>query len=91
MLATDQLKALRDQLIADLGDLKSADEAADWADPPDELVHTEVCLSADRRTKMPRKHHKPEEIVPKMRRVDVLTSQCRWPMPMRSGPSASLR
>jgi hypothetical protein len=29
VLATDQLKALRDQLIADLGDLKSADEAAD--------------------------------------------------------------
>src|SRR4026208_380483 len=28
-----------------------------------------------RRTKMPRKHHKPEEIVAKLRQVDVLVSQ----------------
>jgi putative transposase len=28
-----------------------------------------------RRTTMPRKHHKPEEIVAKLRRVDVLVSQ----------------
>jgi hypothetical protein len=27
------------------------------------------------RIKMPRKHHKPEEIVAKLRQVDVLTSQ----------------
>ena len=30
VLATDQSKALRDRLVAELGDLKSADEAADW-------------------------------------------------------------
>jgi transposase-like protein len=30
---------------------------------------------AARRTKMPRKHHKPEEIVAKLRQVDVLSSQ----------------
>src|ERR1700750_75993 len=30
---------------------------------------------AARRIKMPRKHHKPEEIVAKLRQVDVLTSQ----------------
>ena len=31
VLATDQSKALRDRLVAELSDLKSADEAADWA------------------------------------------------------------
>jgi hypothetical protein len=30
VLATDQSEALRDRLVAELGDLKSADEAADW-------------------------------------------------------------
>ena len=30
VLATDQSKALRDRLVAELSDLKSADEAADW-------------------------------------------------------------
>jgi len=30
VLATDQSKALRDRLVAELNDLKSADEAADW-------------------------------------------------------------
>jgi hypothetical protein len=30
---------------------------------------------AARRIKMPRKHHKAEEIVAKLRQVDVLTSQ----------------
>ena len=30
---------------------------------------------AARRIKIPRKHHKPEEIVAKLRQVDVLTSQ----------------
>ena len=30
MLATDQSEALRDRLVAELSDLKSADEAADW-------------------------------------------------------------
>src|ERR1044071_2156225 len=30
---------------------------------------------ASRRTKMPRKHHKPEEIGAKLRQVDVLVSQ----------------
>jgi hypothetical protein len=33
---------------------------------------------AARRIKMPRKHHKPEEIVAKLRQVDVLTSQGKW-------------
>ena len=31
VLATDQSKVLRDRMIAELGDLKSADDAADWA------------------------------------------------------------
>ena len=36
---------------------------------------------------MPRKKHKPEEIVAKLRQVDVLVSQgVRWPM--RCGRSA---
>ncbi len=43
--------------------------------PPVELVHPEVCLLADRRTAMPKKRHKPEEIVAKLRQVDVLVSQ----------------
>jgi hypothetical protein len=30
VLATDQSEALRDRMVAELGDLKSADEAADW-------------------------------------------------------------
>ena len=30
VLATDESKALRDRLVAELSDLKSADEAADW-------------------------------------------------------------
>jgi ERF superfamily protein len=30
MLSTDQTKALRDRLVAELSDLRSADEAADW-------------------------------------------------------------
>ena len=30
VLATDQSEALRDRLIAELSDLKSTDEAADW-------------------------------------------------------------
>jgi putative transposase len=39
------------------------------------VVRPEVCLLASRRTKMPRKHHKPEEIVAKLRQIDVLVSQ----------------
>jgi putative transposase len=34
-----------------------------------------MSLDMKRRTAMPRKHHKPEEIVAKLRRVDVLVSQ----------------
>jgi transposase-like protein len=41
----------------------------------DEVVRPEVCLLASRRTDMPRKRHKPEEIVTKLRQVDVLVSQ----------------
>ena len=34
---------------------------------------------------MPKKRHKPEEIVAKLRQVDVLVSQARaWPTPFRS-------
>src|SRR5579862_209564 len=43
--------------------------------PPTELVHPEVCLWTHGRTAMPRKRHKPEEIVAKLRQVDVLVSQ----------------
>ena len=39
---------------------------------------------------MPRKRHKPEEIVAKLRQVDVLVSQGKA-SPMRSGRSASPR
>src|ERR671910_3254212 len=39
------------------------------------MVHLEVCLEAHRRTAMPRKRHKPEEIVAKLRQVDVMVSQ----------------
>ena len=40
------------------------------------MVRPEVCLLAARRTdQIPTKRHKPEEIVAKLRQVDVLTSQ----------------
>jgi putative transposase len=39
------------------------------------MVHPEVCVWTRRRTTTPRKHHKPEEIVAKLRQVDVMTSQ----------------
>ena len=43
---------------------------------PIELVHLRVCLwTWKRRTEMPRKRPTPEEIVAKLRQVDVLTSQ----------------
>jgi putative transposase len=39
------------------------------------VVHPEVCLRTAWRTALPRKRHKPEEIVAKLRQVDVLVSQ----------------
>ena len=45
VLATDQSEALRDRLIAELGDLKSADEAADWAQK--NLVTKNTLITAD--------------------------------------------
>lgn len=40
------------------------------------MVHLEVCLwTWRRRIRTPRKRHKPEEIVAKLRQVDVLISQ----------------
>src|SRR5215204_3688144 len=39
------------------------------------MVHPEVCLEAHRRTAMPKKRHKPEEIVAKLRQVDVMVAQ----------------
>jgi putative transposase len=39
------------------------------------VVRLEVCHLASRRTDMPRKRYKPEEIVAKLRQVDVLVSQ----------------
>jgi putative transposase len=39
------------------------------------VVRPEVCHLASRRTDMPRKRYKPEEIVAKLRQVDVLVSQ----------------
>src|SRR3712207_1899788 len=39
------------------------------------MVHPEVWLRPPRRTAMPRKRHKPEEIIAKLRQVDVLASQ----------------
>ena len=39
------------------------------------MVHPEVCFWTRRRTAIPRQHHKPEEIVAKLRQIDVLTSQ----------------
>jgi putative transposase len=40
-----------------------------------EVVRLEVCHLASRRTDMPRKRYKPEEIVAKLRQVDDLVSQ----------------
>ena len=40
---------------------------------------------------MPRKHHKPEEIVAKLRQVDVLTSQGRSVADLDPEPSGSLK
>ena len=43
---------------------------------PFELVHLEICLISTRRIlPLPRKRYKPEEIVSKLRQVDVLVSQ----------------
>ena len=39
------------------------------------MVHPDVCLGTKRRTETPSKRHKLEEIVAKLRPVDVLTSQ----------------
>jgi type II secretory pathway component PulF len=39
------------------------------------VVRLEVCLKASRRAAMPKKRHKAEEIVAKLRQVDVLASQ----------------
>ncbi len=39
------------------------------------MVHPEVWLWLPRRTARPRKRHKPEEIVAKLRQVEVLTAQ----------------
>jgi putative transposase len=39
------------------------------------VVRLEVCLLASRRTAMPKKRYTPEEIVAKLRQVDVLVSQ----------------
>ena len=39
------------------------------------VVRLEVCLKASGRAAMPKKRHKPEEIVAKLRQVDVLASQ----------------
>ena len=41
------------------------------------MVHPEVCLRTAWRTTLPRKRHTPEEIVAKLRQVDVLVSQGR--------------
>jgi hypothetical protein len=41
---------------------------------PIEVVRLEACIMASRRTAMPRKSYKPEEIVTKLRQVDVLIS-----------------
>jgi transposase-like protein len=50
-------------------------EQYDTDPPPIELVHPEVCLEANRRPPMPKKRHKPEEIVARLRQVDVIASQ----------------
>ena len=43
--------------------------------PPTKVLRLEICLLAPRRIVMPRKRHKPEEIVTRLRQVDVLVSQ----------------
>ena len=40
-----------------------------------DLVPPEVCLLAEGRTETPKKRHKPEKIVAKLRQVDMLVSQ----------------
>ena len=47
----------------------------DGGSAPIEVVRLEVCLLASRRTAMPKKRYTPEEIVAKLRQVDVLVSQ----------------
>eukprot|EP01041_Mallomonas_annulata_P023122 gene23122-43562_t len=39
------------------------------------MVHPEVCLWTEGGPTMPRKRHKPKEIVAKLRQVDVMVSQ----------------
>jgi hypothetical protein len=38
------------------------------------MVRLEACLLASRRTDMPRKRYKPEEVVAKLRQVEVFGS-----------------
>jgi hypothetical protein len=42
---------------------------------PVEVIHPELWFCSEGRTVMPRKSYKPEEIVAKLRQVDVLTLQ----------------
>src|SRR4051795_13692738 len=42
---------------------------------PTEVVHPEACLRTGWRTTMPRKRYTPEEIITKLRQLDVLVSQ----------------
>jgi hypothetical protein len=41
------------------------------------VVRLELCLFASRRTDIPRKRYKSEEIVTKLRQIDVMVSQGR--------------
>ena len=52
-----------------------ADAVEDMIERDIEVVRLEVCLLASRRTAMPKKRYTPEEIVAKLRQVDVLVSQ----------------
>jgi hypothetical protein len=47
VLAADQSKALRDRLVAELSDLKSADEAADWVHKTLPAKNTLIAADAD--------------------------------------------
>ena len=47
VLATDRSEALRDRLIAELADLKSAEEAADWVHKNLAAKNTLITADAD--------------------------------------------
>jgi|ERR1700722_19538365 hypothetical protein len=55
VLATDQSEAVRDRLVAELADLKSADDAADWVHKNLAAKHADHRRRRRGRSRIPRK------------------------------------